>query len=822
VITRFDRPALALITFWIAVWCGEAWLGYSSWFYHDLAHHHYPWRAWSGAQWAAGQLPLWAPIGHGFPFVAESQGGALYPPNILLWMLLPTTMALNWSIGLHHLLALWGVFLLARYEGRSSTAALIAAVAYGFSGFMISHLVYLGFFQVMGWFPWMLLAALQGARFGGAWWALLGFSTGMAWLCGHPQGAYLATLGALVVVGVQLVQLRLLRGWVPLLGAALSLALAAGISLPQWGATLELMQFGARGSGLGQGAAALGSLPPEELVNGVLPKVFGYERPIDVPMVYGHRAGGYIGRGVSYWETCFYIGIPTALMLLFAGWTRRTRTWWVLGVAGLVIMLGSYSPFFPIIRWIPGMEFFRFSARAGMWVTLAAALLAGTGMDRLTESSRYPSEWGRRAGIGGILIVLLCGVMLGAGNLGLRQSEPEIVTWLTERLERAEGTEQGGEARDREAAEVRAKEVVEQLKKGTNPLNLSVAWALFVGLGVTIPWYLVRRGVLGFNGPAQIIMGLLITDLFLFGFEYMPRVAVDHLEKRPESALPLLGISNHYRMTTVEKRVPVKLMRNLMPSNMALQWGVADVGLPSPLRMTRNERYLEAVGLGFAPQAPPERWERLWAAKHLLDLSGARFVFSASEVRGEELQPLWSGDGVWVYDNASALPRSFLVGCTESVPEEAAFAAVLRNTSPEAMAVVEGAPGLAGCTMEATGTVELVENAPGNWSLQVEASQPSWLVLTESYYPGFHWVLDGAAVPYFRTDYLFQGIAIPPGVHQVSVSYRPMWFYAALALSWLITLATFGWLMFGRLPGAHRVLLEIPRLGRYPVDDGEE
>ena len=158
-ITRFDRPALVLITFWIVVWCGEAWLGYSSWLYHDLAHHHYPWRVWSGAQWSAGYLPLWAPIGHGFPFVAESQGGALYPPNIVLWMLLPSTIALNWSIGLHHLLALWGVFLLARYEGRSSTAALIAAVAYGFSGFFISHLVYLGFFQVMGWLPWMVLGS---------------------------------------------------------------------------------------------------------------------------------------------------------------------------------------------------------------------------------------------------------------------------------------------------------------------------------------------------------------------------------------------------------------------------------------------------------------------------------------------------------------------------------------------------------------------------------------------------------------------------------------------------------------------------------------
>jgi hypothetical protein len=822
VITRFDRPALALITFWVFIWCADAWWGSSSWWYHDLAHHHYPWRAWSGGQWAAGNLPLWAPIGHGFPFVAESQGGALYMPNILLWMFFSNTVAFNWSIGLHHLLALWGAYSLARYDGRSSTAALVAAVAYGFSGFFVSHLVYLGFFQVMAWFPWMLLAAIQGARFGGAWWALLALSTGMVWLCGHPQAAYLATLATLLVLGLRALQVRRVRGWRPLLGGGFAMLLAAGLSLPQWGATLELLQHGVRGGGLGSSVAALGSLPPEELFNAVLPRLFGYERPIDIPMIYGHRGGGYLGRGVSYWETCFYLGVPTVLMLLFAGWSRRTRTWWVLGGAGLIVMLGSYTPLFGLIQWIPGMELFRFPVRAAMWVTVAAAMLAAAGVDRLSESARDSSNWGKNAAWAGLLVVMLAGCLLGAANLGLRQAQPSLQGWLTERLVRSEPTAQGGEPRDQAAAMERATALLEQLKQSTNPLSSHVGWALLLAFASTLPWLLVRRGSLRPGAPAQLIVGVLITDLFLFGFEFVPRISAEDIDSRPESTVPLLGLSANFRMTTVEKRVPVERMRQLLPSSLGLQWGVDDVGIPSPLRMKRNERYLEAAGVGFAPMEPRLRWERLWRQKHLLDLSGVRFIFSTSESRADGLHSLWSGDGVWLYENREALPRAFLVGCTEKSSGEDAFEAVLRNTKPGRLAVVEGNSGLASCSLEPVGSVAINAGRPGNWSLEVEAHREGWLVLTESYYPGFKWVIDGREAPYFRTNYLFQGTPISAGSHKVTISYRPMWFFAALALSWLMAVAILGWMMLGRLPGAHRVLVEIPALKPEELDEGPE
>ena len=807
------------MTFWVIVWCADSLYGASSWLYHDLAHHHYPWRAWVGASWVEGELPLWAPVGHGFPMLGEAQVGAIYPLNVVLWSFLPPEIAFNWSIGLHHLMALWGSFVLSRHLGCSSTAALCSTVAYGFSGFFVSHLVYLGFFQVMAWFPWMLASAVQATRHGEGWWPALALSTAMAWLCGHPQAAYLATLAVVIVLVWQGVRVRKTRGWAPLLGGLWALVLAAGISMPQWLSSMELVEHGVRSEGLDHAAAALGSLPPEELINALFPRTFGYERPVDIPQVYGHRGGDYVGRGVSYWETCFYLGVPTFFMMLTAGWSRGTRVWWAFLFGGLLMMLGSNTPVYGIIRMIPGMEYFRFPVRGAMWVCLAAAMLAGQGIDRLTRATRDKSPGSDRGlwTLLGVLVIVTGAVC--AGNYSLRANQESMQEWLAERLERSEATLQGGLARDALAASDRANEVITTLLQSTDPLGPQVGWFVAFGLLTIVPWLMVRRGSLTPGAPSQFLVGLLITDLFLFAFEFNPRVPMENWTTRPASTVPLLGVSKGFRSTTVEKRIPTDQMDVLIPASQGLVWGLDDVGLPSPLRMRRNERYLEQVGLGFAPMEPQRRWEQLWQNKHLIDLSGIRFLFTASELRSDALELLWSDDGARVYENSAAMPRAFLVGCTERVSDDEALEAVLRNRRPEQMAIVEGTNGLQSCSTGEVGTVAITRQPGGGWTLNVTATAPGWLVLTESHYPGFLWRVDGVEVPYYRTNYIFQGIPIEPGNVEVLVAYRPMWLIAALAISWLFLAAVFGWLIISRFPGTHRILLEFPVVGPQDFSD---
>src|SRR5579859_2089323 len=61
------------------------------------------------------ELPLWnARAGHGYPIVGESQTGAFYPFNALLYRLLSVNSAYNWNHLLHYVLAFVFTWLYAR------------------------------------------------------------------------------------------------------------------------------------------------------------------------------------------------------------------------------------------------------------------------------------------------------------------------------------------------------------------------------------------------------------------------------------------------------------------------------------------------------------------------------------------------------------------------------------------------------------------------------------------------------------------------------------------------------------------------------------
>jgi hypothetical protein len=66
------------------------------------------------------ELPLWNDrAGHGYPIVGESQTGAFYPPNAILYRLLGVNAAYNANHVLHYLLAVFFAWMYARAIGLS-------------------------------------------------------------------------------------------------------------------------------------------------------------------------------------------------------------------------------------------------------------------------------------------------------------------------------------------------------------------------------------------------------------------------------------------------------------------------------------------------------------------------------------------------------------------------------------------------------------------------------------------------------------------------------------------------------------------------------
>ena len=82
--------------------------------------------------------------------------------------------------------------------------------------------------------------------------------------------------------------------------------------------------------------------------------------------------------------------------------------------------------------------------------------------------------------------------------------------------------------------------------------------------------------------------------------------------------------------------------------------------------------------------------------------------------------------------------------------------------------------------------------------MKVDAKRDGYLVLLDSYYPGWKAEVDGRAVPIERADYLFRAVFVTQGEHTVTFSYEP----DSLKVGLLISIATAvlvaaGWFVLG-------------------------
>jgi len=72
------------------------------------------------------------------------------------------------------------------------------------------------------------------------------------------------------------------------------------------------------------------------------------------------------------------------------------------------------------------------------------------------------------------------------------------------------------------------------------------------------------------------------------------------------------------------------------------------------------------------------------------------------------------------------------------------------------------------------GLPELISERNNRLQLFVKAKEDSFLVLSDTYFPGWKAYIDGNPVKIFRANYNFRAVSIPPGKHEVKFVYNPM------------------------------------------------
>jgi hypothetical protein len=693
----------------------------------DLTTQQYPWQAFDAASLRHGHIPLWDPhVLMGVPQVA-SWLPAVFDPAHLGYLVMPT--ALWWSIlfPLRQLVAGLGASLLGRRLTGSRVAGLVAGMMYGLGGFVEGHNGQ-NQGEVACLLPFLLLAVVWLARrptFGRS--VVTALLLAAMVLMGHPE-TFLFALVTSVVLAVAYAAgpgRWARRRFAGLLSAAFAMAL--GFSAVQWIPGLGWLTGSGRLEGaLHVHAAAVGLLD-----------FFSRD-----------ATSGLNSVGVLLPSAATYLGVAGLFLACFGALDRRRSP-----VVGALILLALVSgdiafggpPLYSLAEAIPGIRGMRLDFLL-MVTDMSVALLAAFGMARLRRVDASPAE--QRQDV--LAYPVIVALSLPALLLLARQSRAGLSAWFS-------------------------------LFHG--PLG---AGLLVVLAGTLLCPPLARRRV-----AVALLLALMAVDLSTWSLGYHQFVPAD---RNPYRTPPVLA--------AIEKRDPSSDYRTLdvgrtMPLGFALAVGGAD-----PVGYGPYEASTISYWSGLAKEPPgghltllgrpiassDDRRLQLADVKYVVattaNQSAAQFIDRPQMFR----MFLHRGD-VFVFRVLGDLGPAFVVpmsGVRVETDPVAAGLLAWRGFRPAAQAIVPSPAVVpAGGSPDATACecVSEFTSTPGRVSFDVAASQASFVVVSQTWYPGWSATVNGRAARASRTDLSLTGLAVPPGNSQVVLVFHPEAMTLGIAVS---------------------------------------
>lgn len=751
----------------------------------DFNSFYYPLASFAANQIHAGHFPLWNPYLYtGAPFAADYQTGALYPLNLLVW-----SIARPFTYGAFEALVIFHVWWasvtaygFARTIGLRRTASVVAAVTFAYGGFMTAQLGHAPMIAVASWLP-AILAALYRARHGSVRWTVVAsLGSVMAILAGHPQvllyvlttavayGVFLAWAGRPLAAPVlvagedgavtghtrqhatavapenrslsSLIADPVARYWGSVaVRLGVMLAIAVGLSAPLLIPAEQLSRRSVR-AGIGYEGATQFSVQPVALLQLILPKVFG-----DNPTNYWSAfASG---------EIWGYAGVVT-LVLAVLGVLWRTcdggdqKVFFV--ALGGVALLGALGPFTPIHGWlygfVPGYDRVRAAGRLLLLYDFAVAMLAAWGLDALLDWATVNHPM--RVAFGALLRQVRRGVGIAVAALALF-----IIPLFYSLI-------------------LRQDDPVNRPVIAVDGLNL-----LFILLlaALAFVWAVERRSV-GARAIAVLGGALVVLDLFSATIAFNP--TTDNLL----AGFQQPAARQELRARTASEqpfRIDVDDVSDRWQPSLAAIDGFDTVsGAYNPLQLADYAALRE--------RAQSSRSGPLYGL-----LNVAYVALPSEKAAPAGWQKVFTGDRVVFYQpSRPPLPRAFVVGNAESVPDPgAAFDRIKANDFDPAKTVyVQGGvqpvstnPGAPPATVARDGTDGL--------TVRVTTRGAGYLVLSDAFYPGWQATVDGRAASILQADLAFRAVYLPDGGdHTIVFRFHPQWWALGWAVAGLTAIGT--------------------------------
>lgn len=683
------------------------------------------------AQWIrAGRIPLWNPYQScGHPFGATIVYGYFYPLNFP-FLLLRTEVAIEAVTALHLFLAGFLMYLYGRTISLTRMGAMTAGCTFMLSGFLAAQASWFAPSLCSAvWLPLAFIAIEKIFETRDRRWAItLAVAVAMPILAGWLQTWLYSMYAIAWYCALRFVAaLRPFPGIKPLLRPVLlfSVATLVGILLAgvQLLPSMELTSLGPRNPGglRIEQTMPLGPLPAQRLLNGAVDSTPGYARDTYLGML------------------AFFL-LPLSL---FASQARvRLICLWSLVLGSLMVSLTVYTPLFKLYYMLPGAAWFRVPWRILSLYAFAAALLIGVGFDAIAAAggSRY-RRWiaiavGGAVALGMMLVVhmswrsrffSMIGLALAVAVAAVRRPRTRAVL----------------------ASGLLALLVVDPFLATLNPARHP-----YNDMSV----YDAEREIYDFIRERQ----------------QLYRTYIHWLLPGPTMATKLATLKGIYSITDYE--------------------GLSLERYGNFVRQLQRKELNDSIGmlpffglLGLDPTPERLRLLNLLSVRFVVSRRNARHFRQALALAGWRVALNPRASKFVVLENPNPLPRAFIVyHARHTASAAAALAAITApEFEPRNTVVLEDydAPPSLPPAEDFGVEANIIEYEPTRVVVETNAPRAGYLVLTDTYYPGWRVRVDDVPETIARANYLFRAVPIAPGHHVVEFVYAPFSFKAGVAMS---------------------------------------
>ena len=725
------RAILALAVAWLACFGGKL-VSSGVPFYRDHLVTNIPVRSYVRARLLQGELPQWYPNESlGVPLIGQIALATFHPTTFLLLPFRPA-QAEKLAVLLAYAFALAGAYRLARARGASRVGAGAGGFAFAFGGYALgvsSILAYVLSFAALPWVAVGLHQVVHRRRWRDA--GLLAFSWAMVFLAGDAISFLLCGLLAVALW----LEHRSRRGAVLI---AVAGALATGMAAIELLPATVVAADAVRTVGVPSPRLNLHwALHPLRVLELVVP---GF-----VPDAVRNRfVRDLFDDGPALFATTVFAG-GTVLVLTGQALASRSREAWTWGsvlLVSLLLALGDRGGLLPLMqRLVSLLTHFRYPERYLAFFWLALAVLTALGLDVL-PTRRRPA-----------LPFLVCGLVLVAAAVVCSLGQPARWAWALA-------------GRNLEAG---------------SPVATTVDLAWSLGLARTAAFLLLAAVLFRWRRlePARpaLLAGLVAVELVLGNGAHFPLVAesavtgenafTEAIRRQPGAPgeVPRLfqTVAPFFPSTPTGPEGPtwVEGMSHLLVSDVAGLHGLSSLDSNLGATSRRHELLLGAPG----------------AIVRLGGFLGARHSVGALDPRVPDAAAVAAVPRLGLVLHAvDAHPRAFLAD-VEPVADAVAAARWVRDRGTGVL------PWESTERRSGTGPVSVSWPAPERVEVDVEASAPAALVVTDELAPGWSATVDGRPVPIVPTAATLRGVAVPGGRHHVSLRYSTPRLRAGIILS---------------------------------------